>query len=174
MTSTMRTGAINATLASWKQNPEQARATPVVVARAAGAHTVLEAGSFAWPVDLPMMLGGANSAPSPTAMLLGALAGCAVLFIRDTLAPALETAVTAVRATARCRADFRGLLAVDGAVPDLEDLEIDIDIDTPDGEDAAQRLFCAWLARCPVYLALVKPTEVKARLAVHRAIGPGA
>ena len=37
----------------------------------------LSAGPFNWDADLPAALGGENLAPSPTAYLLGALAGCA-------------------------------------------------------------------------------------------------
>jgi uncharacterized OsmC-like protein len=65
----------------------------------------MEHGSFSWRTDLPVPLGGANEAPSPTALLLSALAGCAVVFIRDTLAPQLGVTVVNVRPT---RADFSG------------------------------------------------------------------
>lgn len=164
----MRTEAIHETIRLWKEHPEQARVTPSVQARSDGAQAVLEAGTFKWRADLPVPLGGTNAAPSPTAMLLGALAGCAVVFIRDTLAPLLGVGVTGVRATVRCAADFRGLLAQDGAAPDLHDMEIDIELSTTEGEEGARRLFQAWLARCPVYLALVKPTEVRANLVVKR------
>jgi len=47
----------------------------------------MEHGSFSSHTYMPVPLGGANEAPSPTALLLSALAGCAVVFIRDTLAP---------------------------------------------------------------------------------------
>ena len=50
----------------------------------------MEHGSFSWRTDLPVPLGGTNEAPGPTALLLSALAGCAVVFIRDTLAPQLD------------------------------------------------------------------------------------
>ena len=50
-------------------------------------------------------IGGENLAPSPTAYLLGALAGCGVVFLRDTLAPQFDVTIDALEATARCRAD---------------------------------------------------------------------
>jgi hypothetical protein len=49
----------------------------------------MEHGSFSWHTDMPVPLCGTNEAPSPTALLLSALAGYAVVFIRDTLAPQL-------------------------------------------------------------------------------------
>jgi uncharacterized OsmC-like protein len=158
---------VHETIQVWREHPERALVRPKVEARADGEQAVLSAGSFSWRADLPASLGGTNTSASPTAALLGALAACAVVFIRDTLAPALGVRVTDVRATAQCSADFRGLLAMDGVVPDLQGLQIDIEITTPDGDDAARRLFQAWLARCPVYLALVKPTEVKTNLIAH-------
>jgi uncharacterized OsmC-like protein len=87
-----------------------------------------------------------------------------VAFIRDTLAPQLGVRVDAVRAEVRCRADFRGLLGMPGATPDLEDLDIAIEIQSPESEDEVRRLYETWLARCPVYLALTKPVAVKTSL----------
>ena len=51
-----------------------------------------------------------------------------------------------------------------GAVPDLQDLEIAIRIQSPDSEDKVQALYRAWLERCPVYLALTKPLSIKTTL----------
>ncbi len=101
---------------------------------------------------------------SPTALLLGALAGCAVVFVRDTLAPQLGVRVDSVQADVRCKADFRGLVAIPGAVPDLQDLEVTIQIQSPESEEKVQSLYQSWLERCPVYLALTKPLAVKATL----------
>ena len=58
-----------------------------MIARAEGSKAVMEHGPFSWHTDMPAPLGRNNEAPSPTALLLSALAGCAVVFIRDTLAP---------------------------------------------------------------------------------------
>ena len=58
-----------------------------MTATLANGQARLSAGAFNWDADLPAVLGGENLAPSPTAYLLGALAGCAVAFLRDTLAP---------------------------------------------------------------------------------------
>jgi uncharacterized OsmC-like protein len=144
----------------WTKEPEKARVSPLVKARSEGAQAVLEAGPFSWRLDLPPTLGGGNTAAGPTALLLGALSGCAVLFIRDTLAPQLGVRVDSVQAEARCRADYRGLLGMPGALPDLTDIEITIHIQSPDSADKVQGLYQAWLERCPVYLALTKPLLV--------------
>lgn len=64
--------------------------------------------------------------PSPTAYLLGALAGCAVAFSRDTLAPQFDVELTNVSATGSCSADLGGLLGIDGTRPNLADLRVEI------------------------------------------------
>ena len=115
----MKREVIEQSVQLWGKEPDKAKVSPVVKARSEGAQAVVEAGSFSWQSDLPPTLGGENKAASPTALLLGALAGCAVAFIRDTLAPQLGVRVDAVRAEVRCRADFRGLLGMPGATPDL-------------------------------------------------------
>jgi uncharacterized OsmC-like protein len=71
----------------------------------------MEHGSFSWHTDMPVPLGGTNEAPSPTALLLSALAGCAVVFIRDPLAPQLGVTVDTIEArpsVRRMRAGFWG------------------------------------------------------------------
>lgn len=156
----MRSETIAATVAAWSEAPESARSTPTVTARADGSAAVITAGPFEWRADLPAPLGGANAAPSPTAQLLGALAGCAVVFVRDTLAPQLGHRVDAVEATVRCQADARGLLGIDGAAPDLTGFELEVAVTSPDGEAAVREIADAWQQRCPIYLSLIKPTGV--------------
>jgi uncharacterized OsmC-like protein len=160
----MNAGVIQQTVQLWENEPEKAKGTPLVKARTDGATTVLEAGPFSWRTDLPAPLGGTNEAASPTALLLGALAGCAAVFIRDTLAPQLGVRVDSVQATAQCRTDARGLLGMAGAAPDLEDLELSIQIQSPDSEARVQELYRTWQQRCPVYLALTKALSVKTTL----------
>ena len=97
-----------------------------MTATLANGRARLSAGSFNWDADLPPILGGENLAPSPTAYLLGALAGCAVAFLRDTLAPQFGVEIDDVTAAASSVSDLRGLLGIDGAAPDLTDLTLDI------------------------------------------------
>jgi len=144
----------------FEEQPEKARSKPTVKAHADGSQAVMEAGPFSWNSDLPEPIGGTNQAPSPTALLLSALAGCAVVFIRDTLAPALGVRVEAVEATAQCEADARGLLGMAGTEPNLRNIRLDVLVQSPDGEDDVQRLYEAWRERCPIYLALTKAMNV--------------
>ena len=99
----------------------------------------MEHGSFSWRTDMPVPLGGTNEAPSPTALLLSALAGCAVVFIRDTLAPQLGVTVDAIEATAQCDTDARGLLGMDSVAPDVGNVSLSIAIQSPEDENAVRR-----------------------------------
>ncbi len=162
----MKSETISATVRLWQAEPEKAKGKPAVKAHLDGSQAVLEAGAFSWRADLPPSLGGANTAPSPTALLLGALAGCAVVFIRDTLAPQLGVQVDAVDATAECQADSRGLLGMGGVAPDLRELRISIRIKSPESQDKIQNLYRTWQERCPIYLALIKPLPVAAALEI--------
>ncbi len=156
----MNTGTIAATVDAWTKEPDKALGAPVVTARAEESQAVIQAGAFTWRADLPPALGGRNEAPTPTALLLGALAGCAVVFVRDTLAPQLGIRVTAAEATARCQTDARGLLGIGGAEPDIRGVSLEVSVDSPDGKDAVARIADVWQERCPILLALVKPTDV--------------
>lgn len=95
--------------------------------------------------------------------MLGALGGCAVVFVQDTLAPQLGIRVDAVEATVRCEADARGLLGMDGAQPDLRNVTVEVSVSSPDGEAAVAEIARVWQERCPIYLALLKPTDVAVR-----------
>jgi uncharacterized OsmC-like protein len=164
----MQPETIKETIRLWQEQPDKAKSKPSVKARSDGSQAIMEAGSFSWRSDLPQPLGGTNQAPSPTALLLSALAGCAVAFIRDTLAPQLGVRVEAVEATAQCEADSRGLLAMAGVAPDLQNIQLSIQVQSPDGDDKVQELYQAWRARCPIYLALIKPLQVTTHLEVKR------
>ena len=148
------------TEARFRADPSTARSTPAVTASLANGRARLSAGSFNWDADLPLTLGGANLAPSPTAYLLGALAGCAVAFLHDTLAPAFGVQVDDVAAVARASSDARGLLGLDGVAPDLSDLALDIKVSSPSPKDRVEAMLAAWRERCPIYLALIKPQSI--------------
>lgn len=144
----------------FRADPGAARGTPTVTATLAEGRAHLTAGAFTWEADLPVIIGGTNQAPSPTAYLLGALAGCGVAFLHDTLAPQFGVRIDGITATARCATDLRGLLGIDGASPELDDIELTIEVQTPDPESKTEPMFEAWRARCPIYLALLKPRSV--------------
>jgi uncharacterized OsmC-like protein len=159
----MATDAIQATEAKFRTDPDAAHSTPTVTGRLSEGRAELTSGNFTWHADLPPALGGTGSAPSPTQLLLGALAGCAVAFIHDTLGPQLGVQVDDITATARCRADARGLLGMEGALPDLTDIELAIEIVSPAAAEQREALHRAWLERCPIYLALIKANNVTMR-----------
>ena len=159
----MAADAIQATEARFRSDHDAARSTPTVTGRLSEGRAELTSGNFTWQADLPAALGGTGSAPSPTQLLLGALAGCAVAFIHDTLGPQLGVQVDDVTATARCRADARGLLGMEGAVPDLTEIELTIDVVSPASTEQQEALHRAWLERCPIYLALMKANDVTVR-----------
>jgi len=160
---------IEETVRLWQAQPDKAKGKPTVVARAEGSKAVMEHGSFPGAQTCPRRLGGTNEAPSPTALLLSALAGCAVVFIRDTLAPQLGVTLDAVEATAECATDARGLLGMSGVAPDLSNIGLTITLRSSEPEDAVRRVYQAWQERCPVYLALTKALPVATTLEIKRA-----
>ena len=156
----MNTTIISETEARFRADPSTAKSTPTVTATLVNGRARLSAGPFNWDADLPAALGGENLAPSPTAYLLGALAGCAVAFLHDTLAPAFEVQIDDVTAVARASSDARGLLGLDGVAPDLAELALDIKISSPSPQDRVDAMLAAWQERCPIYLALLKPNSI--------------
>lgn len=141
-------------------DPASAVSRPSVTATMQNDHARLSSGPFNWEADLGPAVGGQNLAPSPTAYLLGALAGCGVLFLRDTLAPQFGVTLDEVSATASCRADSAGLLGIDGTDPALSNVTLTISLRSSDPRDRIDAMTAAWTARCPIYLALLKPTTV--------------
>ena len=156
----MTTTTIRESEERFRADPTTARSAPKVTASLVNGRARLSAGAFNWDADLPAALGGENLAPSPTAYLLGALAGCAVAFLHDTLAPAFDVQVDDVTAVARASSDARGLLGLDGIAPDLADLALDIKVSSPSPEDRVEAMLAAWRERCPIYLALLKPQSI--------------
>jgi uncharacterized OsmC-like protein len=141
-------------------DPGKARGTPTVTATLVDGRARLAAGAFTWDADLPAVIGGTNQAPSPTAYLLGALAGCGVAFLYDTLAPQFGVTIEGITAVARCSTDLRGLIGMDGASPELMDLALDIEVTTSDPADRVEAMFDAWRDRCPIFLALLRARSV--------------
>ncbi|HXG39997.1 MAG TPA: OsmC family protein [Candidatus Limnocylindrales bacterium] len=166
----MLTDVIKETEERFRADPTAGRTSPSVAATLANGRARLSAGPFNWDADLPASLGGGNLAPSPTAYLLGALAGCAVAFLHDTLAPQFGVRIEAITAVARCNADLRGLLGIEGASPELTDVALEIVVTSPDSEELTEPMLDAWRERCPIYLALLRPNAVALTTRVEPAV----
>lgn len=151
---------IQDTVTKFTADPESARTAPAVTATLANGFVRASAGPFNWDIDLPGPLGGGNQAPSPTAYFLGALAGCAVAFLNDTLAPEFGVQVDDLTAVARCRADLAGLVGIEGTDPALTDLALEIQLASPSDAPAVEAMQRAWEERCPIYLAILRPNTV--------------
>jgi len=160
----METSIIRQSEERFRSDPDAALGAPSVSVTLANGRARLSSGAFNWEADLPPVVGGGNLAPSPTAYLLGALAGCAVVFMHDTLAPQLGIRIDDVSAVARCTTDARGLLGMDGVAADLAAIELDIQVSSPEPEERIQELYRVWLERCPIYLAIAKPNAITTRL----------
>jgi len=156
----MSVTALDESVTRFTDDPAAGRVAPSVTATLANGHARLSSGPFNWDSDLPPVVGGHNEAPSPTAYLLGAFAGCAVAFLRSTLAPQFEVELDEVSATATCTTDLAGLLGVDGADPRLSGISMDIRVVSSSPPERVAAMRAAWLERCPVYLALRDANEV--------------
>jgi len=140
--------------AKFRSDPTAGVTNPTVTATVLNGHARLSSGPFNWESDLGPAVGGENMAPSPTAYLLGALAGCGVIFMRDTLAPQFGVTLDDITATASARADLSGLLGVEGTDPALTDITLEVRIASNDPAERVDAMLAAWRERCPIYLAL--------------------
>lgn len=156
----MSASTITEAFEKYSAEPTAGQTAPAATATLANGRTRISAGKFNFECDLPPQIGGTGQAPSPTLYLLGALAGCAVSFVANTLAPQFGVVLDDVSATARCTSDLGALLGVDGTEPALQDLAVDIDITTSSDTDRVTALQEAWRARCPIYLAILNVNEV--------------
>jgi len=163
----MSSSVIEETIRQWQAEPKKAIMKPTVKGRSDGVQAVIEAGPFSWRMDVPPPFGGTNQAPSPAALLMGSLAGCAALFIKDTLAPQYGVTVEAVEATVSCTVDGRGAFGLAESIPDLQEMAITIQIRSKENDEKVNQLYDAWLERCPVYLALIKSMKVGTKLEIN-------
>jgi uncharacterized OsmC-like protein len=155
-----RTARLTESTETFRADPASGITRSTVTATLLNGHARLSSGPFNWESDLGPAVGGENLAPSPTAYLLGALAGCGAVFMRDTLAPQFGVALTDVEATASCRADVAGLLGLEGTDPALCEIALSLSIVSPDPAEQVEAMVAAWRARCPIYLALLQANPV--------------
>lgn len=152
---------LDESIRTFTADPASGRTRPTVAATLLNGHARMSAGPFNWEADLPASVGGGNQAPSPTAYLLGALGACAVAFVNDTLAAQFDVEISGISATVSCGADLGGLLGVPGTDPRLTDLALEVIVDSPSPRDRVAEVERAWRERCPIYLSLLEPTDVK-------------
>lgn len=157
----MDRNTIQETNKTWQENPDNAILRIKVSGRSEGSKAVLESGPFTWMNDFPPPLGGNNEAPTPIAMLLGSLAACGIVMIKDTLAPLGDVQVDDVVATAECDIDGRGIFGIKGATSDISNLRLSFDVKSPNDPEKSTELINLWKQRCPVYLTFVKNVEIK-------------
>lgn len=144
----------------FKEQPETAKVASIVKATTKDNFVILESGKFAFLVDEPPPLGGGNKAVNPTQLFLGALAGCAGAFIKDTLAPLGGVSIDDVEVEVGCQADLRGLLGIGDVQPDYQNISLSITIHSKDSEDKIEQLFELYQKRCPIYLGIIKPMSI--------------
>lgn len=164
----MQQQLIAQTISRFVADPSAADSTPSATAHVVDGAIEVVAGTFAWQTDFPPSLGGGNSAPTPVAFLLGSLAGCAAGFIRDTLGPQLGVNIHSVTAVAKCKADARGLLGMDGVDAALADIELEITVGSDEPDNLLEAVYDAWRARCPIYLAILRANTVTLKFGVER------
>ena len=155
------TTRINETVEKLTADPAAGITSPSVTATLTNGHARLSSGPFNWETDLGPAIGGENLAPSPTAYLLGALAGCGVVFMRDTLAPQFGVTLQEIQATASCRSDVGGLVGIEGRDPALQGIRLSLTVSSPDPRERVEAMVAAWRQRCPIYLALLNPNQVE-------------
>lgn len=120
----------------------------LVTARWAGGYQVdVQAGAFALRVDEPERVGGTNTGPQPTDLLLSAVASCFVLSLayaaakRDIVVNGIGVDVTGTYDGVRFSA-----------------IRIDVDVDAPD--DVVATLIAAAERVCYVTNTLKRPPEI--------------
>ena len=132
-----------------------------MTATLANGRARLSAGPFNWDADLPLALGGENLAPSPTAYLLGALAGCGVAFLHDTLAPQFDVTIDGHhRRRALLRRRPRACSASTAPPRTSPTSSSTSAVTSPSPDDRVEAMLAAWRERCPIYLALLKPQSI--------------
>jgi hypothetical protein len=62
---------------------------------------------------------------------------------------------------------------MEGALPNLGGIGVDITVVSPEPSDRLDALYQAWLERCPIYLAVVNPNPVHATFTVAQPAAGG-
>lgn len=68
--------------------------------------------------------------------------------------------VDEVEVAAQCGAQSRGLLGMDEVQPGLQNTRLSVQVQSPEREEAVERLARVCRERSPIYLALTRPTPL--------------
>ncbi|MFA9462520.1 OsmC family protein [Thiohalorhabdus sp. Cl-TMA] len=112
------------------------------------------------PVDEPAALGGADSAPSPAELILGALGTCQEVMYA-TYAALLDIPLEAVSVEVHGTLNLQGLFALDESVhPGYEHIRFETAIRSPADPESIRQLSRLVEAHCPVVDTLVRGVSV--------------
>lgn len=150
------------------EKPEAALLKPTVKASTKDGLVVLSSMNTTWEEDLIPALGGKNTTIGPIQHMLGALAGCAAVLLKNTLGPLTGTAVDSVDVETQCDFDVKGVLGFPGATGDLRNITLKITIYSNESQEKIDKLVEIWKQRAPCYLALIKPGQVSTTLTVKK------
>lgn len=146
-----------------KERPAEALATLTVATRqVAGLRSEARIRDFRITVDEPHALGGNDSGPKPTELILAALGVCQEVTYR-LYAESLGIPLSHVSVKVEGRTDLRGLFAVDESVrPGFRDVRAVVEIESPASAEEIERLRQFVDAHCPVLdiLRNVTPTKL--------------
>lgn len=163
-----RKGKIEKFIEHFKNNPDAGVLKPRVVAKAEGDSVTLNDGKYTFEEDLPPVLGGKGTAVGPLQHLLGSLAGCAACMLYKTFAPLTGTNVDSVEVEVESEFDVKGALGIEGCVPDMKNVKMNVTIHSDDDPEKVKELFELWKTRAPVFLCFQKPSEVATELVVKK------
>jgi uncharacterized OsmC-like protein len=110
--------------------------------------------------DLPVPLGGRDTAPAPTEVLLTALTGCVVSALTEQAA--IEgVGLHDVHVTASTSLDARGAFGVDGARIALEPITLTITVDADAEPEQVEALCHSSLSTSPTAATITQPVPVR-------------
>jgi putative redox protein len=151
---------IDAVRADLRQAPEPPIVSFVADSRLRdGYRTEVSIRDFAFAVDEPPTIGGADSGPTPVELVLAGLGTCQEI-VYATYARLLGIPIDGVRVRAEGRLDLRGFFGVADVPPGFQDVTYDVAIDSTAPAADIARLVATVNARCPVLDILQQPMTV--------------
>ena len=151
---------IDAVRADLRQAPEPPVVSFVAETRLSEEYrTEVTIRDFAFAVDEPPTIGGADSGPTPVELVLAGLGTCQEI-VYATYARLLGIPIDGVRVRAEGRLDLRGFFGVADVPAGFHDVTYDVAIDSPAPAADVARLIATVNNRCPVLDILQQPLAV--------------